>query len=108
MHKYLVFLLTNFKPRKALALFFMYGIEVTCYALVLLRSSGSKQILSKCIEACLVRGKKQAIDSAYVKANASMDSIVEKEILDDADDYMDELNEKSEYKIEPKNICHQD
>ena len=67
-----------------------------------------KQILTKCIEAGLVRGKRQAIDSAYVKANASMDSIVEKEILDDADVYMEELNEQSEYKIEPKNICPQD
>jgi hypothetical protein len=37
-----------------------------------------------------------------------MDSIVEKEILDDADVYMDELNEQSEYKIQPKNICPED
>jgi transposase len=67
-----------------------------------------KQILSKCIQAGLVRGKRQAIDSAYVKANASMDSIVEKEILDDADVYMEELNESSEYKIQPKSICPED
>jgi transposase len=67
-----------------------------------------KQILSKCIEAGMVRGKRQAIDSAYIKANASMDSIVEKEILEDADDYMEELNEQSEYKISSNRICPQD
>jgi transposase len=58
-----------------------------------------KQILSLCVEKGMVRGKRQAIDSAFVKANASLDSLVEKEILDDAETYADELNEGSEFKV---------
>ncbi len=48
----------------------------------------------------MVRGKRQAIDSAFIKANASLDSLTEKEILDDAQLYCNELNEGSEFKIE--------
>ncbi len=58
-----------------------------------------KKILSLCVEQGMVRGKRQAIDSAFVKANASLDSIVEKEILDDVEDYAQELDEESEYRI---------
>jgi len=39
-----------------------------------------KKILSLCIKKGMVRGRRKAIDSAYIKANASMDSLVEKEI----------------------------
>ena len=60
-----------------------------------------KRILSLCVEEGMVRGKRQAIDSAFVKANASLDSILEKEILDDVEDYAQELEEESEYKIKP-------
>lgn len=51
-----------------------------------------KQILQQCIEKGMVAGKRQAVDSAPVKANASMESLIEKEILSDGDDYTDELN----------------
>lgn len=69
-----------------------------------------KKVLSLCIEAGMVRGKRQAVDSALVKANASMDSLLEKpvlnevesEILNDAEKYARELNENSEYKVEEK------
>jgi len=40
----------------------------------------------------MVAGKRQAVDSAPVKANASMQSLIEKEILTDGDDYTDQLN----------------
>jgi transposase len=50
-----------------------------------------KQILQHCIEKGMVAGKRQAVDSAPVKANASMESLMEKEILADGDDYTDEL-----------------
>ncbi len=40
----------------------------------------------------MVAGKRQAVDSAPVKANASMDSLKEKEVLADGDVYTDELN----------------
>lgn len=58
-----------------------------------------KKILSLCVEKGMVRGKRQAVDSAFIKANASMDSLVEKEVLEDVDYYAQELNEKSEYKV---------
>lgn len=58
-----------------------------------------KKILGLCVEKGMVRGKRQAIDSAFIKANASMDSLTEKEITDDAQAYADELNQGSEEKI---------
>ena len=58
-----------------------------------------KKILSLCVEKGMVKGKRQAIDSAFVKANASLDSIVAKEVIADVAVYADELNEGSEYKI---------
>lgn len=58
-----------------------------------------KKVLSLCVEKGMVRGKRQAIDSAFIKANASMDSLMEKEIIDDAEVYADELNEGSDEKI---------
>ena len=47
----------------------------------------------------MVKGKRQAVDSAFIKANASMDSLSEKEVMEDAAAYADELNENSEYKV---------
>jgi hypothetical protein len=45
----------------------------------------------------MVLGKRQAMDSAYINANASMDSVAEKalseEVLADAERYADELND---------------
>jgi transposase len=58
-----------------------------------------RRVLGMCIAKGMVRGKRQAIDSAFIKANASLDSLVEKEILDDVSYYADELNEGSEYKV---------
>ena len=52
-----------------------------------------KQVLKQCIDKGMVGGKRQAIDSVFVKANASMDSLVEKAILDDGDDYAATLTE---------------
>ena len=57
-----------------------------------------KKVLSLCVEKGMVRGKRQAIDSAFIKANASMDSLLEKKVLADADYYAQELNENSEFK----------
>ncbi len=56
-----------------------------------------REILKQCIEKGMVAGRRQAIDSALIKANASMESIVEKEILEDADEYAKKLNEDEEY-----------
>jgi hypothetical protein len=40
----------------------------------------------------MLSGRRQAIDSAYIKANASMDSLKEKEIIEDGEHYLDELH----------------
>jgi transposase len=58
-----------------------------------------KRVLSLCVSKGMVRGKRQAVDSAFIKANASMDSLVEKEVLTDAEFYADELNQNSEFKV---------
>jgi hypothetical protein len=47
----------------------------------------------------MVSGRRQAVDSAFIKANASMDSLVEKEVLEGAAFYRQELNENSKYTV---------
>lgn len=49
------------------------------------------KVLSLCVGKGMLSGRRQAIDSAFVKANASMDSLVEKEIIEDGEHYLDEL-----------------
>lgn len=58
-----------------------------------------RKVLSLCVQKGMVRGKRQAVDSAFIKANASMDSLIEKEVLEDASAYVNELEENSEFKV---------
>jgi len=58
-----------------------------------------RKILSMCVSKGMVSGRRQAMDSAFIKANASMDSLLEKEVLEDAAYYIQELNENSEYTV---------
>lgn len=58
-----------------------------------------QEVLKRCMEKGMIRGKRQAVDSAYIKANASMDSLVEKEVIEDSRAYVNELDEGSEYKV---------
>jgi hypothetical protein len=58
-----------------------------------------KKVLSLCVNKGMVGGKRQAIDSAFIKANASLDSVAEKEVVEDADEYLSELEENSEEKV---------
>lgn len=58
-----------------------------------------KKVLSLCVEKGMVRGKRQAIDSVFIKANASLDSLVEKEVLADVEHYAAELNQNSDYTV---------
>jgi transposase len=53
-------------------------------------------VLKQCIDAGMVSGRRQAIDSAPVKANASVDSLKEKEIIEDGDTYLEQLKEKKQ------------
>jgi len=55
-----------------------------------------KQVLRQCIDKGMVAGRRQVMDSVAVKANASMDSLVEKEILEDVSAYTDELKNEEE------------
>lgn len=59
-----------------------------------------QQILAKCIQHGMLGGKRQVIDSAFIKANASLDSLQVKEINEDISIYANELNEGSEYKVD--------
>jgi transposase len=49
------------------------------------------KVLSLCVQKQMLSGRRQAIDSAYIKANASMDSLVEKKIIEDGEHYLEEL-----------------
>ena len=49
------------------------------------------KVLSLCVQKQMLSGRRQAIDSAYIKANASMDSLVEKQIIEDGHRYVEEL-----------------
>jgi transposase len=68
-----------------------------------------KQVLKMCVGKGMVRGKRQAVDSVFIKANASMDSLVEKEVLEDASAFVNELEENSEFKTTStrKNLVEQ-
>ncbi|WP_291071071.1 transposase, partial [Empedobacter sp. UBA5637] len=55
-------------------------------------------VLKLCVNKGMVSDKRQAVDSAFIKANASMDSLVEKEVLNDASAFVNELEENSEFK----------
>ncbi|MDB5274963.1 MAG: transposase [Chitinophagaceae bacterium] len=50
-----------------------------------------KHVLKQCIDKGMVSGRRQAVDSVFIKANASIDSMLAKEILDDVNDYGQEL-----------------
>lgn len=55
-----------------------------------------KKVLKMCIDKGMVSGRRQAVDSALIKANASMDSIAEKEVMQDAEAFTDELKSSEE------------
>jgi transposase len=62
-----------------------------------------RKVLSLCIDKGMVAGKRQAMDSVYVQANASMESLQRKEVLKDVDNYTDELNEEERLPEQSKN-----
>lgn len=62
-----------------------------------------KNVLKLCIDQGMVSGRRQAVDSALIKANASMDSIAEKEIMLDAEKFANELTCNEEDKPQKVN-----
>jgi transposase len=57
-----------------------------------------KRVLKQCIEKGMVSGRRQAVDSVFIKANASIDSMLAKDILEDATAYGQELKANEEEK----------
>lgn len=55
-----------------------------------------KKVLKQCIDKGMVSGCRQAVDSVLVKANASMESVIEKEVLKDAEIYADQIKEEDQ------------
>jgi len=55
-----------------------------------------KTVLKQCIDKGMVSGRRQAIDGVFVKANASLDSMVEREIMEDAEVFGNELEANKE------------
>src|SRR6185312_15863133 len=62
-----------------------------------------KKVLGLCIDKGMVAGKRQAMDSVFVQANASMESLQKKEVLKDVDNYTDELKEEESLPQQTKN-----
>jgi transposase len=61
-----------------------------------------RNILRMCVQKGMVSGKIQAIDSAFIKANASMDSLVERELTEKVKKYYSELTDNDEDQSERK------
>lgn len=55
-----------------------------------------QKVLAQCIEKGMVAGNRQAIDSVFIKASASMDSLVARGILADGLTYADNLCEQEQ------------
>lgn len=66
----------------------LYGQEVF--------TSMFQRILSQCIDKGMLSGRRQAIDGFFIKANASLDNMVRRDILEDAERYSQELEDNVE------------
>lgn len=55
-----------------------------------------RTVLKQCIETGMVSGRRQAVDGVYVKANASLDNMIEREVFSDAANYSKELDANQE------------
>jgi len=54
-----------------------------------------RAVLAQCIDRGMVSGRRQAVDGFFVKANASLDGMVAREILEDAERFARELEENA-------------
>ena len=55
-----------------------------------------KKVLKQCIDEGMISGRRQAVDGFFIKANASLDSMTEKDIMEDATAYGRELKDNEE------------
>src|SRR4051794_10414372 len=58
-----------------------------------------KRVLQQCIDKGMVAGRRQAVDSVFVKANASMRSLVAKQILEDTDNYTAQIHPEQQQEV---------
>lgn len=58
-----------------------------------------RRVLKQCCDKGMVSGRRQAVDGFFIKANASLDSLVEKEILEDAAAYGQELKANEDEQV---------
>lgn len=73
-----------------------------------------KQVLKMCIDKGMVSGRRQAVDSAYIKANASLSSLaekqevsqVEREVMHDAETFTHELTSNEDDDLKKKTISY--
>jgi len=61
-----------------------------------------QKVLSACADKGMLSGRRQAIDSYLMKANASMEGMAEKELEDDTRDFFQRLEEEAEKGAEKK------
>ncbi len=61
-----------------------------------------RAILKLCVENGMVSGKTQVIDSAFIKANASMESLVERELVEKSKQFFNEITENEDDNIKRK------
>lgn len=66
----------------------LYGVEVF--------DALFAEVLRLCVEKGMVLGKRQAVDSAFIKANASMDSLVERQVIEEGQEYLNKLRENTD------------
>lgn len=55
-----------------------------------------QQVLSLCMDKGMLSGRRQAVDGFYIKANASLDNMMRRDILEDAHRYAGELEANAE------------
>jgi transposase len=53
-------------------------------------------VLGQCLERGMVAGRRQAVDSFLIKASASLDSMIEREVLQDIADFTTQLDQNAE------------
>lgn len=70
-----------------------------------------RAVLKQCIDKGMLSGRRQAVDGFFIKANASLDGMLEREVLEDAERFARELQENSgefsprTVKIPEKRLC---
>lgn len=72
-----------------------------------------RAVLKQCIEKGMLAGRRQAVDGFFIKANASLDGMLEREVLEDAERFARELQQNSDepgprtVKIPKQRLCDQ-